>query len=627
MIRKAESNPWGVGLLIGALAGLTACGGGGGSSNSVPTANSGADQTVNGGVVTLTGSGSDSDGTITTYAWSQTGGPAVALSSTSTATTTFTAPVAPTDTTLTFSLVVTDNSGASSTADPVSIVVSGGVAVTGTIRFSRVPFIIAPAQGLDYNSEQLVAARDITVQAIESATQRVVNTGTTDSTGHYSVVVPRNTSLAIRPVAEMVRAAPTALPRWQFRVLDIETMTAPYTYTGATFSSGAAPSVQNVDIPSGWNAATRSPSGTRASAPFAVLDTIASARDLILSVSATAEFPPLRIDWAPTNLGFETFYDDNAGGDDRRIVLSGQANVDTDEFDQHVIAHEFGHYIDDRFSRSDSLGGPHAAGDVLDPRVAFSEGFGYAFGAIVLNDPLVRDSFGNLQMSESRFNIENDALTNEGWYSEGSVQEVLWDLFDGVNDDAVSLGFAPLWQVMISDQRSTQAITSIFPFIESLKAQTGQSAPIGTIVSNEMMTGLTMNAFATTESNAAGRPAGEVLPLYTNLTVGGPAETVRSLAAFGEDNKLSNHRFLRLDVGAAQSVRITAATATTGRDIDVAVFRQGVRVGSGEGNGNEDFTLNLQPGTYVLDTYDCGNAGCDDNSPAAVDISVQVVSN
>ncbi|MEZ5459313.1 MAG: hypothetical protein R3E65_08385 [Steroidobacteraceae bacterium] len=38
-----------------------------------------------------------------------------------------------------------------------------------------------------------------------------------------------------------------------------------------------------------------------------------------------------------------------------RIFVLGRADIDTDEFDQHVIAHEWGHYYQDNFSRDDSL--------------------------------------------------------------------------------------------------------------------------------------------------------------------------------------------------------------------------------------------------------------------------------
>lgn len=85
------------------------------SSNAVPVADAGPDQTAEAGAtVTLTGSGTDSDGTITSYAWAQTTGPTVTLDG-SGATRTFTAPVTLTGATLGFQLTVTDDDAATDT--------------------------------------------------------------------------------------------------------------------------------------------------------------------------------------------------------------------------------------------------------------------------------------------------------------------------------------------------------------------------------------------------------------------------------------------------------------------------------------------------------------------------------
>ncbi len=107
-------------------------GGGGGNRNTAPVANAGPDQTVERNVlVTLDGSGSsDSDGTVTGYAWTQTGGTGVALSSGSAAMPTFTSPNTAAGENLTFSLVVTDNDGATSNADTVVITVTANSAPT-----------------------------------------------------------------------------------------------------------------------------------------------------------------------------------------------------------------------------------------------------------------------------------------------------------------------------------------------------------------------------------------------------------------------------------------------------------------------------------------------------------------
>lgn len=93
--------------------------------NLPPVADAGAAQTVEPWtLVTLDGTlSADQDGTIAVYAWTQTGGTAVTLSSTSSAQPTFTSPANLNDQILTFSLVVTDNGGAPSTADTTTVTI------------------------------------------------------------------------------------------------------------------------------------------------------------------------------------------------------------------------------------------------------------------------------------------------------------------------------------------------------------------------------------------------------------------------------------------------------------------------------------------------------------------------
>ena len=91
--------------------------------NQSPTADAGDQQTVDGGEqVTLDGSGSsDPDGDSLTYEWSQIAGPTVSLTDTRTVQASFLS--LNQDVTLRFALLVTDDSGASST-DVVNVVIS-----------------------------------------------------------------------------------------------------------------------------------------------------------------------------------------------------------------------------------------------------------------------------------------------------------------------------------------------------------------------------------------------------------------------------------------------------------------------------------------------------------------------
>ena len=91
--------------------------------NTSPTAHAGVDSSVNENVtVNLDGNSStDPDGTIEQYSWTQVAGPSVLLNKITTATPSFTSPSVSSETTLTFSLIVTDNEGAQSILDSVNV--------------------------------------------------------------------------------------------------------------------------------------------------------------------------------------------------------------------------------------------------------------------------------------------------------------------------------------------------------------------------------------------------------------------------------------------------------------------------------------------------------------------------
>ena len=109
-------------------------------ANDAPTANAGADQTgiAPGAVVTLSGSGSDPDaGDTLSYLWTQTGSQEGTLTNANAATATYTAPAAVTeDTTLTFTLRVTDAIGLSH-EDSVTVTVT--VVPPLTAQFENAP--------------------------------------------------------------------------------------------------------------------------------------------------------------------------------------------------------------------------------------------------------------------------------------------------------------------------------------------------------------------------------------------------------------------------------------------------------------------------------------------------------
>jgi hypothetical protein len=522
-----------------------------------------------------------------------------------------------------FSLSCTGAGGTSEASATVTVMVT----ISGNINYGRIPHG-GVGTGLDYSEQEFTAmTAEVLVEAIDATTQDVLASGR--FAGSYQLSVPSQPQSALRVTAEMSRQDPLPLPHWQVVVRDLDDDGTPlgpvHAYTTPPFDSGAG-GTHHVNIPSGWSNSGQL-TGPRDAAPFAVLEAIVQGIDLVLEADPTADFPDLTIDWGPENVGGATFFSTDLDGSNPRIVLSAEPDVDTDEYDPHVILHEFGHYIEYAFSRSDSFGGPHGFGDLLDMRVAFSEGLATALGAIALGDSVYRDSFGAAQANDSFFDIEFDEHLAEGWYSEDSTWELVWDLYDGATDpEAVSLGFAPIWQVLKGPQRDTDAMTSIFSFATAIKeASPGDAPAIAALLSNEQVEGPTIDIFGSTETNDADSP--DVLPVYTPIQLG-QTRQVRSTNEFGTINKLSNDRFLLFSLAAPANVRFRVS-ADAGRDADIRIFRSGIFVGPDDlGPADEDFTLSLEAGDYVLDVYDCGNADCnDDVPPAPTDISVTVSAN
>jgi hypothetical protein len=151
--------------------------------NQPPTANAGANQSVNeGAAVTLTGSGTDGDGTIAGYLWTQTAGPSVTLTGATTATATFTAPQVTADTLLSFQLTVTDNLGATGSAT-VNVTVKN---VAVALPDLAITALTAPVTSIRRGRTMTVSytVRNLgTVPVLLTATAFYLSTDTTITTG------------------------------------------------------------------------------------------------------------------------------------------------------------------------------------------------------------------------------------------------------------------------------------------------------------------------------------------------------------------------------------------------------------------------------------------------------------
>src|SRR6185369_5673229 len=112
---------------------------------------------------------------------------------------------------------------------------------------------------------------------------------------------------------------------------------------------------------------------------------------------------------------------------------------DDDGNDDAVILHEFGHYVEDVYGRSDSPGGSHG-GEAVDPRLGWSEGFSTYFSSAARGISFYADSqnagaagFGDdLEGTVVKGQIGQPMTQN---MSEETVAEILWDIGDGPAND------------------------------------------------------------------------------------------------------------------------------------------------------------------------------------------------
>jgi hypothetical protein len=503
--------------------------------------------------------------------------------------------------------------------------------VSGRFTYDLVPTRTFPTVALDYNNTRQSPIRGATVELL-SSNDTVLSTTVTDTSGGYSFTLPQDQAVRLRLRAELLKT--TGASRYDVRVVDNSNGKALYTLAETSSSSMSSKPVRNLNAASGWDG--RSYAGLRASAPFAIMDSVYKSMTRIMAIDDGVVFSPLLLNWSVNNIPVSGDRASGAIGTSSyvngNIYILGAADSDTDEFDDHVIIHEWGHYLEDTLSRSDSIGGPHGAGDRLDMRVAFGEGFGNALSAIITDDPQYVDTFGANQANGFIINVDENNVTNPGWYSEASVQSILYDLYDGNNDgnDIVSLGLARLYHTFINEQRTTAAFTSIFSFITALKADNGsQSASIDQLVNGQSINSTSIDSFGTRETNDAGL-SDHVLPVYTTLTVDGGPVNVCTITAFNRQdyyNTLSNQRFLSFSIPSQGSYTITvvkASAAFGATDPDFTVLRNGMlkSVGQTETVDRESVASTLDTGTHVMAVTDFTIRGRGARGTACFNVSV-----
>lgn len=462
------------------------------------------------------------------------------------------------------------------------------VEISGTIYYERIHAKnIGGSSFLDTSNITKERAKEVSVVALDSS-NNLIDSTYTDKNGEYNLSVDNNIDIKIRIYSKMKK-----LNKWSVKVLNNKNSNSLYGIEGELVNSGNSNSIRDLTALASNNS----------SAPFSILDSIYLAMNRFISIDRSINFPPLIVNWSVDNITSGTYYD----GIDT-IMVQGDQKGDSDEYDDHIIIHEWGHYFENKFSRADNIGGQHGAGEYLDIRVAFGEGWGNALSAMITDDAIYFDTMGRYGWN---MNIEDDIHEASGWFSEASIQRILYDLYDSNRDgkDNLSLGLEPIYEVLINGEKNTPSFTSIFSFITELKkAYPENTSKVDDIISSEDI--------ATIDdiygSNRISNLKEGSLPIYTLLTIDKTLGNICTLNYYGLYNKLSNHRYIRFTINKNGTYPIEVRQSNgTSSDPEFALFKtspfENISINESSERGVERASLALTSGDYLLDIYDSNN--------------------
>ena len=162
-------------------------------------------------------------------------------------------------------------------------------------------------------------------------------------------------------------------------------------------------------------------------------------------------------------------YDPNAN----EIFISDDPS-NPSQWDESVIAHEWGHSVDDYDSCDNSPGGHHDMGQLVDVELAWGEGYPDYYQSVV------RQTYG-FPDAEWYLDINGSGTTGvvvnlESWWQGGpSIQNelaiagALWDLYDGGTEfhDRVEYGHSPIQTLYTDDEFTDQDICDFDTYMQS----------------------------------------------------------------------------------------------------------------------------------------------------------------
>lgn len=353
---------------------------------------------------------------------------------------------------------------------------TGPVTLGGTVT-AMAPTVDTSSGAHNYAVTRTFTVKGVVVELLDrDANGAVIRESVTDGEGRYSfpnLEARRNVTVRVKAQLLKTRAAGASTgAQWNLTVRDNTSTSSPkalYVLDSeplTTVAEGAQ--TANLVAPLGFAAdGTVGTDDSRKSAPFSILEVAYSAMTKIEVTDPNVVFPDVNFYWSPKNVGTDgnkeqgqigtSHYDES--GTLPGVFILGKADVDTDEFDQGVIGHEFGHWLQSVLSASDNPGGSHSIGDFKDASLAYGEGYGTAVGGLLSGSPFYIDTSGNKQSGGGVTNLDQPtrAGLRKGFYAEESVQYVMYQI-------GKRHGFTPFWQA-VTAMKNDHYSSTVFAFL------------------------------------------------------------------------------------------------------------------------------------------------------------------
>ncbi|MBK7889465.1 MAG: hypothetical protein IPJ84_01030 [Bdellovibrionales bacterium] len=304
------------------------------------------------------------------------------------------------------------------------------------------------------------------------------------------------------------------------------------------------------------------------------------------------------------------------GGDNGNVVSS-----DMDHFDDAVILHEYGHFIEDVFGRPNSPGGTHDGNSIIDPRLAWGEGWADYFQAAVTGNPIYRDTYGTPDCSSLCAGVfyntsldpsgaaANDVPTAnskaEGNFREFSISRVLWDV---TKPGGVSQ-FSEVWRLFVEPQQGMRVVADPFKHIGSIHELQGK------LPGATNWTALVSNEEQSRGSAAYGTPLTMSSSCATNPITITPNRGPGDYGSFETSDLLRSNDFYRIEhSGGPLNIELRyTKNADNPVDLDLYIYRTRYVFGRASDmlassalvndSGLERASTVLSQGTYLINVF------------------------